>query len=230
MKLFDKKYQTSKVASASLESFIQRGIMDERDVDYLNHLEIPELKEEVALEGIIRAAAHDLGSVVTDTYREIKGWLIAIETKRRYISEICDDLIDWLVDKDIDYKNLDLDMGTVKTFMKTSETFYWRFYFLLDNGIYNQMIADIKANKITNLEALYDTDFTKRQSVTKDLDSIDNIKDLIKVVERYKERSNKFFELIIKRKSKIKSFPFQVILLGATDLRRTVKKIVNLAI
>ena len=230
MKLFDKKYQTSKVASASLESFIQRGIMDERDVDYLNHLEIPELKEEVALEGIIRAAAHDLGSVVTDTYREIKGWLIAIETKRRYISEICDDLIDWLKDKDIDYKNLDLDMGTVKTFMKTSETFYWRFYFLLDNGIYNQMIADIKANKITNLEAMYDIDFTKRQSVTKDLDSIDNIKDLIKVVERYKERSNKFFELIIKRKSKIKSFPFQVILLGATDLRRTAKKIVNLAI
>ena len=51
----------------------------------------------------------------------------------------------------------------------------------------------------------------------------------MKVVETYQKRSDKFFDLVINRKIKIKSFPFQVILLGAADLRRTVKKIVNLA-
>ena len=65
--------------------------------------------------------------------------------------------------------------------------------------------------------------------MTRYLDSIDNIPELIKVVELYIKRSNTFFDLITKRKIKIKSAPFQVILLGATDLRRTVKKIVNLA-
>ena len=56
-----------------------------------------------------------------------------------------------------------------------------------------------------------------------------DIAGLIKIVNLYRTRSDKFFELILKRQIKIKMAPFQVILLGANDLRRTVKKIVNLA-
>lgn len=204
--------------------------MDERDQDYLEHLEVPETQvNEVAIEGIIGAVIHDAGSVYTDAYREMKGWFLGMESKRQYIERICQDVIVWLKDKDLEYRNLNLDMGTFKTWMKTSETYYWRYFFLLDDSTWRQIESDLKAGRITDLESIYSIDFKSRKEITRYLDSIDNIPELIKVVELYIKRSNTFFELITKRKIKIKSAPFQVILLGATDLRRTVKKIVNLA-
>ena len=214
----------------SLEELERRGIMDDRDQDYLEHLEVPETQvNEVAIEGIIGAVIHDAGSVFTDTYREMKGWFLGMESKRQYIERICQDVIIWLKDKDLEYRNLNLDMGTFKTWMKTSETQHWRFFFLLDDSTWRQIESDLKAGRITDLESLYTVDLKQIRETTRYLDSIDNIPELIKVVELYIKRSNTFFDLITKRKIKIKSAPFQVILLGATDLRRTVKKIVNLA-
>jgi hypothetical protein len=214
-----------------LEDFDNRGIMDDRDVDYLEHLDVPTPEvDDVAMEGIIRAVAHDVGSVYTDTYRELKGWFLGIESKRKYIEEICIDLIDWLKDKDADERNLNLDMGSFKTWMKTSESFFWRFYFLLNVEVWRNIENDLKKGEISQLESIYGLEFKDRVKVTRYLDSIDNIPDLIKVVETYIKRSNRFFELITQRKVKVKMAPFQVILLGAADLRRTVKKIVNLAI
>lgn len=214
----------------SLEELERRGIMDDRDQDYLEHLEVPETQvNEVAIEGIIGAVIHDAGSVYTDAYREMKGWFLGMESKRQYIERICQDVIVWLKDKDLEYRNLNLDMGTFKTWMKTSETYYWRYFFLLDDSTWRQIESDLKAGRITDLESIYSIDFKSRKEVTRYLDSIDNIPELIKVVELYIKRSNTFFDLITKRKIKIKSAPFQVNLLGATDLRRTVKKIVNLA-
>ena len=101
MKFYEYKDDSGKVATASLESLMVRNVLDERDIDYLNHLEIDEVN--IATEGIVRAGAHNLGSVLTDSYREIKGWVIGTESKRKYIIEICDDLIDWLKGKDVDY-------------------------------------------------------------------------------------------------------------------------------
>ena len=100
----------------------------------------------------------------------------------------------------------------------------------MDDSTYNRILSDLKADQITALESIYDIDFSKHKELTVKLDSVKDIKGLIKVVETYKDRTNTFFDLILKRKTKVKSFPFQVILLGANDLRRTVKKIVNLAI
>ncbi len=96
--------------------------------------------------------------------------------------------------------------------------------------MWRQIESDLKSGNISELETLYSVDFRERKLIANYLDSITDIKDLIKVVELYTKRSNVFFELIAKRKVKIKMFPFQVILPGATDLRRTCKKIVNLAI
>ena len=219
------------MASLSLEELAERRIMDDRDIDYLDHLDIqtPPV-DEIAMEGVIRAVLHDAGTVYTDAYREMKGWFLGIETKRRYIEEICNDLILWLKDKDSEYRNLDLDMGSFKTWCKTSETFFWRYYFLLHDTTWRKIESDLKNGNITGLEVLYSVSFTDRQEIAQYLDSIDTIPKLIKVTELYIKRSNTFFELITKRKIKIKMAPFQVILLGATDLRRTLKKIVNLAL
>lgn len=219
--------------SPALEDLVDRGIMDERDIDYLNHLEVPiptETEAEVALEGMIRAKVLEGVDNLHSMGNETKGWFLGIESKRKYVEEICTSLVDWLKDKQIDNKDLNLDMGTFKTWMKTSESFRWRYYFLLNNQTWSKIETDLKAGKISNLEVIYDVSFTDRKDTAQLLDSIDNIKDLIKIVELYKTRSNKFFELIIKRKVKIKGAPFQVILLGSTDLRHTVKKIVNLAL
>jgi uncharacterized protein YdiU (UPF0061 family) len=215
--------------SAAIEDMLDRKILDERDIDFLNHLKLP-APDDVALEGIIRAVVHDAGSVYTDSYREIKGWFLGMESKRKYINEICDDLIDWLKDKNVDYPHLDLDLNSFYTWMKTSETFFWRYFFLLNDRTWSKIEKDLKTDRITELETLYDIDFSSRKEVANYLDSIRTIKDLIKVVEDYKKRTNIFFDLISKRKVKVKMAPFQVILLGSTDLRRTCKKIVNLAI
>lgn len=218
------------MTTTGYEEIEATGAINELDIDYLEHLQVPEVTEEVAMEGILRAVGHDAISGIADSYREMKGWFLGIESKRKYIISVCDDIIEWLEDKDREYKNLDLDLGTFKTWMKTSATFFWRYYFLLNDKYWKQIEQDLKDSKITGLEALYSIDFKDRKDIATYLDSIDNIKDLIKIVKLYKERTNKFFDLILKRKTKIKAFPFQVILLGTNDLRRTVKKIVNLAI
>ena len=204
------------------------GLVDDRDVDSLYHLYIP-AAEEIALEGIIGATVKDAFGQYGSAYSEVKGWFLGVESKRKYVEDICEDLIDWLKDKDIDNPSLDLDMGSFKTWMKTSETFFWRYYFLLNDSMWNEAKAAIKKGEITNIEVLTDFNWKDRTQVTRMLDSIPDIAGLIKIVELYKKRSNEYFETIIKRKTKIKNAPFQVILLGATDLRLTVKKIVNLA-
>lgn len=215
----------------ALEEMMDRGVLNEVEVDYLDHLKVPAIEiSDIAVEGILRAVGHDVATGYTDAYRQMKGWFLGMESKRKYIEEICDDLIEWCDDKNMDEKGLDLDMGNIGTWMKTSETFYWRFYFLLNNETWKRIESDLKADRITGVEQLYDISFKDRQDVTRYLDSIKDIKGLIDVVKTYKNRSNTFFSLVAKRKIRIKSFPFQVILLGATDLRRTVKKIVNLAI
>ena len=219
----------------SLEELERRGIMDDRDIDYLEHLEVPETSidmdkaHEVAMEGIIGAVIHDKVTKYSDAYRQMKGWFLGIESKRQYIEVICNDLIAWLKDKNVEYRNLDLDMGTFKTWMKTSELRHWRYFFLLDDTTWHRIESDLKAGRISDLEALYTIDFKAMKDATRFMDSIDTIPELIKVVELYIRRSNTFFELITVRKIRIKAFPFQVILLGATDLRRACKKIVNLA-
>ena len=194
---------------------------------------VPEVGESVleklAQEGIVTAVVGDAIRDVTDAWKELKGWFLGIESKRQYINDSCMDTIRWLKDEDRDDPNLSLDMGTFKTWMKTSETFYWRYYFILDDEIFNSIMANIKKTEITEIEVIMDYDIQARTKVTRKLDSIVTIPDLIKIVEKYRSRCNLICEKMLARKRKIQNFPFQVMLLGYADLNRTVKKIVNLA-
>lgn len=187
------------------------------------------MQQNIAEEGIITAIAGDVARDFTDTYKEIKGWFLGVESKRKYIDEQCLDTIEWLKEEDRDNKNLDLDMGKFKTWMKTSETFYWRYYFVLHDEIYNDIMKAIKKNEITEIEVMTDFNMKDRMKVTRMLDSAETIKDLIVVVEKYRARCNAIFKGLTNRKRTIQSFPFQIMLLGYADLNRTVKKIVNLA-
>lgn len=185
--------------------------------------------DEVAVEGFVKAVVGDAVRNVTDIWKEMKGWFLGIESKKNYIDESCRDTIQWLKEEDKDNPKLSLDLGKFKTWMKTSETFYWRYYFILHDDTYNDIMKSIKNNEISVLEIYTDFNFKERMKVAQNLDSIENIKDLIVIVEKYRSRCVSIFDGLMKRKRKIQSFPFQIMLLGYADLNRTVKKIVNLA-
>lgn len=219
--LFEQMFEHAE--RVSLEDFNDEDLKEEG-------IFVPEVTEDdIAQEGIIKALVGDTVRGIPEAYREMKGWFLGIQSKRNYVNEQCQDTIEWLRDEDKSNPKLDLDMGTFKTWMKTSETFYWRYYFLLHDGIYNDIMKSIKNNEISNLEVNLDFNMKDRMKVAQMLDSIRSIKDLIVVVEKYRARSNAVFEAMLKRERRIQGFPFQVILLGYNDLNRTVKKIVNLA-
>ncbi len=215
----------------SLEEFTDEDVQAEQIIvpEISSFQEEELMQQNIAEEGIITAIAGDVVRNYTDTYKEIKGWFLGVESKRKYIDEQCLDTIEWLKEEDRDNKNLDLDMGKFKTWMKTSETFYWRYKFVLHDEIYNDIMKAIKNNEITEIEVMTDFNMKDRMKVTRMLDSANTIKDLIVIVEKYRSRSNAIFKGLTNRKRTIQSFPFQIMLLGYADLNRTVKKIVNLA-
>ena len=198
---------------------------------------------DVASEGIPTAIIADIGHSFHNNATTIKGWFEGITKKKQHINEVLDATIDWLKEEDKANPRLSLDMGTFKTWLKTSETLYYRYYYLLNDKIYNKIVEDLKKGDISELEdffkhlvnelsvanTLVSSDMEDRRSATRMLDSIRTIKDLIVIVNKYKARVNYIFDLMEKLDRSIKGFPFQLMLRGAADLRQTVKKIVNLA-
>lgn len=204
------------------------GRFSMEEIKYLN--KVNELVSDVAMEGAVRAYLYDNILDATDIYREVKGWFLRIETKRKYINELCDDLIEWLKDKKTDHGDLNLDAGSFRSLFKISPYNHANFYYLLDNTAWNEIKTSLNKGELTSLEDLFDTTVKGREDASRVLKSATQISDLIKITERYKERTNEFFEKILKRKARIKMFPFQTILLGASDLRRISKRIVNMSI
>lgn len=199
---------------------------------------------EVAAEGFVTGVVADIGHGLHNTVTSILGWLEGAKKKRAHINEVLDNTIDWLKQEDKENPRLNLDLGSFKTWMKTSETYLYRYFYLLSDPVYKEIVDSLKKDEISELEDFFghfvnqsnagntmsSADMKDRKSATRMLDSIRNIKDLIVVVEKYKARVNVVFELMEKRERSIKGFPFQLMLRGAADLRQTVKKIVNLAI
>lgn len=223
-----------------MRELISSIVMERHDEDKLETFQL----HEVASEGIATAVVADVGHGLSQAGSTVKGWFQGVKKKRAQTNEILEDTIDWLKDNDKQHRRLDLDMGGFKTWMKTSETYLYRYYYLLNDSVYNEMVSDLKKGNIAELEdflghivnqnnvgnSMNSADMKDRKSATRMLDSLREIKDLIILVEKYKARVNLIYDLMEKRDRYIKGFPFQLMLTGATDLRRTVKKIVNLAI
>jgi len=197
-----------------------------------------------AMEGIATAVVADVGHGLHNVASTVTGWVESIKKKQRHINDIAEATIDWLKEEDKDNPKLELDMGSFKTWMKTSETYIYRYFYLLSDTVYNEMVSNLKKGEISELEDFFghfvsqtnaanlmnSHDMKDRKSATRMLDSIRTIKDLIVLVNKYNARVNVIFNLIEKRDRSIKGFPFQLMLSGMNDLRQTVKKIVNLSI
>lgn len=198
---------------------------------------------EVATEGVATAVVADTAHGVHNLATSVKGWFEGVSKKRKHINEIAESTIEWLKEEDKNNPRLNLDMGSFKTWMKTSETYIYRYFYLLSDSVYNEIVTDLKKGNISELEDMFghmvsqtnaaetmnSHDMKDRKSATRLLDSVKTIKDLIVIVDKYKARVNLIFDLIEKRDRSIKGFPFQLMLSGMADLRQTVKKIVNLA-
>lgn len=198
---------------------------------------------EVATEGIATAIVADVGHSLHNAGSTIKGWFEGARKKREHTIDNLENTIEWLKDEDKDNPKLKLDMGSFKTWMKTSETFYFRYYYLLNDTVYNDIVSSLKKDDLSELEDFFShmvnqtnagsimvsADMKDRKSATRMLDNIKTIKDLIVLVNKYKARVNMIYDLMEKRERSINGFPFQLMLRGAADLKQTVKKIVNLA-
>lgn len=198
---------------------------------------------DMSTEGIATAVVADVGHSIHNNLSTLKGWFEGVKKKREHINEVADATIEWLIEEDRDNRNLKLDMGFFKTWMKSSEIFLYRYYYLLADPVYNEMVDNLKKGHISELEdfishivnntnaakTLNSADMKDRKSATRLLDSMRTIKDLIVLVSKYKARANIVFDLLEKRDRSINGFPLQLMLSGVNDLRATVKKIVNLA-
>ena len=185
----------------------------------------------------------DVGHGLHNLASNIKGWFEGLRKKRQHINENLDNTIEWLKEEDKENPRLRLEMGSFKTWMKTSETYQFHYYYLLNDSVYNEIVTNLKKNELSELEDFFSyivnqlnaadrmvsADMKDRKSATRMLDNIKTVKDLIVIVNKYKARVNVVFDLIEKRDRGINGFPFQMLLSGAADLKQTVKKIVNLA-
>jgi len=178
-------------------------------------------------EGVITAQLMGLGTTLSNTAGEMRGWLMLdAKDKQSFITKRCNDLIQWLKEEDSDNPKLNLKAGSFITWMKTSEFFKWRYYFLLDDKTFKGIMNDIKNNRTSKLERLTNIELSNRIHAAELIDNARTIKDLIKLVELYRDRSNMFFKVTSNRN--LSGAPFQVILVGFNDLDSTIKQTVRL--
>jgi len=183
----------------------------------------------MAEEGVVRAVIGQKLNDFKNVGTEIIGWFKGVVSKKEQTHNKLDNLIEWLKDSNKEKPNLELEMGSFGTWLKTSETFRWRFYFLLNDTIYNKILKDISLSQTTYLEGLADYEFKNRSDVTRVIDSARNIIDLIKIAKEYQKRADNMFDKLMARNTSVKMAPYQVILLGSVDLDSTLKKVVRLA-
>lgn len=220
----------------SMEDIEEMELKDEITGDYVDDLGIDEYEDynedmisDIAMEGVLRLIGGEFAGSFADMGREMKGWVKGIESKRHYINERCDATIRWLQDNERDVPNLSLDLNSFWTWMKVNKMVHWRYFFMLSDPTYNEIVKQLKNNQISDIEVLLQYDMDERRRVARLLESAMKIKDLIVLVEKYKARCNVVIDLILKRKRRIQNAPFQVLLLGQIDLNRAVTRIVRLS-
>lgn len=222
------------VMSQHLAAFIEAAYASEEPItiDQLKEMVEEAAQDKLLTEGILRAKVGELANDVKHAGTEIASWFKGINEKARSVQEKCDELVTWLKEVDKDHPGLSLDMGSFKSWMKTSEWMRWRHYFLMNEAMFGRIMKNIKDDQRTELEdwvSDFDT-MAERKQAGKLFENARTVKDLIRLVETYKQRADQFTKAILARKSSINGAPFQIVLLGFVDMDSTVKKIVRLAL
>lgn len=188
------------------------------------------VNEQVTLllsEGIARAYAGSVGTMVKGEVDSLSSIAKSQSEQFQVVTRECEAMVDWLNEKKQDHPNLSLDMGAFKTWIKTSPSFTWRFYFMLDNTTFNGILKAIKSGVRSDIEKYHSVDLSSRIAATNLLDRAKKIDDLIGLVNLYKTRCSQVAKAV---GGGNKGFPIFIMIGGSSDLRSAVKRIVNLAI
>lgn len=204
------------------------ALFSEQEIDYFDNLEVPDV-DIIATEGIMSALVHTAPAMAHSMLTDVGGWLRDMESRRRYINSVCEKIIEWLEHKDKQYDNLKLEMGFFKTWFKTSPTFFWRYFLLLNNYAWADIKKDIKDKNPDVLLNNLTANMPDRKAAAQHFEKAANIKDLIKEVRCYIKRNDEVHELIMRHRPLRSKTISQIVLSGAIDMRITVKKIVKLA-
>ena len=182
-------------------------------------------------EGLGRGLATDLVDGLAGAAAEIASWFQGADEKHRTFESKCKELIDWLEEVDRSHPDLDLESGAFLTWMKTSEAFRWRYYFLLDDQSFAKIMTAIKQDQRSELEGHFDISAVARIAAARKIDRARKIADLVAIVKLYRDRANRFYKAIQNRRRPIGGAPFQIaFVVGLQDLQSSVKRCVNFAL
>lgn len=180
-------------------------------------------------EGVASALVAGIGTDLVGAGSQFKGMVESKSEKIKHINTLLDELVEWLSEVKKENKDLKLTGSWVDK-IKSSHYFdaHWRFFFILDTETYNKTAADIKAEKFTDLEALFNVDVSRRIEAIKILESAPTADKMIEIVKQYKTRFNNIVKLFEERKLATKWFPYATLLAGVTDLTGSIKFMVRL--
>jgi hypothetical protein len=225
----------SKLFSFEDESIVDGRYLEEDEQfneiekEYLNNLDIP-LVDEVSFEGYFRALGGYLAGDIPDTYVEAKGYLLGAESKRRYTHQKLDDLLDYIKEIKEEYPDMKFRKDAVAEFHTSAVRLaHYRFLYLLDDKLFNEIMSSIKKDEVTMVEKFFRFDFSDKIIEALEKLHLQKPSDFDSIIKKYKSRVDQFYDAILKRKAKIRKNPFQVILVGAVDLKILAKWLVRMA-
>lgn len=179
-------------------------------------------------EGLLRSKYAGGPGGADNTLDEIIFAFKGPEEKRRLISEKADDLIAWLEKIHKEDPKLSLDIPWfIRTLRTAKHGEPWRFYYVLDDDSYHQILRDIANNKKTHIETYVSYKLMAEYKSSKMMKDVKTVKDLIETVKQYKDRTNNIVEKLYRRPLEVEGLPYQTLLGGMVDLTTAVNKIVR---
>lgn len=98
-----------------------------------------------------------------------------------------------------------------------------------DDKMFNNIMQSIRNDEYTMLEKFFRFDFSDKIVEALDKLKLEKPSDFEPIIKKYKKRVDEFYDAILKRKARIRKNPFQVILIGAVDLKILAKWHVRMA-
>ena len=141
------------------------------------------------------------------------------------------DTIEWLREIKKDHPNLSLQTGSaLDDFFKTSESFQFRYYFILNNQKFAEFVKKIRAGENYYLDA----NLQQRRQATDLITKARNVDQLINLINTFMQRAeilNREFKKLKKEDiNNGKHYIGMVVTAGIDELTSTIKKTVRIAL
>jgi hypothetical protein len=187
---------------------------------------VNKLMESLLDEGFARGQAGQYGNYAFNMGSEVISWFRTNESKFNNVKVKVTELLDWLHQAKQDHPNLNLQTNALLNWFKTSESFTWRFYPIINNSVYSKLVADMRS-KDKKIGLVASSNIVARHEAVQVFNNAKSIDDLVKIVKMFQDRVNETVELL--QHHEVFFMP-QTLHNAVMDLEVTIKKVVRLAI